>query len=97
MRPASGSQNIYHRPASRPNPSKLPIVFIHGIGIGLGLYLVLIYLFPTDVDVFLVEWPYVAMQMATRGPTVEEAVSSVVAVLKCFQHPKACFVAHSLG
>lgn len=72
-------------------------MFVHGIGIGFLPYLVLIIGLPTEVDVFLVEWPHVAMQMTVRGPTVEESVSSIVRMLDDYHHESACFVAHSLG
>lgn len=74
-----------------------PIVFVHGIGVGFLPYLVLILGLPVEVDVFLVEWPHVAMQMTVRGPTVEESVSSIVRMLDDYHHESACFVAHSLG
>lgn len=76
----------------------IPIVFVHGIGIGFAHYLVIIAFLPHDRDVFLVEWPYVAMQMATKGPTPEESVAAVVSILQHNHHHRgACFVAHSLG
>ena len=100
-------QLIYYRPgtstAARDHSSNSdsngpkPIVFVHGIGIGFLPYLALIFGLPTEVDVFLVEWPHVAMQMTVRGPTVEESVSSIVRVLDDHHHESACFVAHSLG
>ena len=43
----------------------LPVVFVHGLGIGFAHYLALIAALPTEVDVFLVEWPYVTMQMVS--------------------------------
>lgn len=75
----------------------LPIVFIHGIGIGLAAYLSLIMHFPTDVDVFLVEWAYVAMRFCESEPKIDASISAITQCLDEFQHPKACFVAHSLG
>ena len=44
----------------------LPVVFVHGIGIGFAHYLALIAVLPTEVDVFLVEWPYITMQMVSK-------------------------------
>ena len=35
-------------------------------GIGFAHYMGLIMSFPRDVDIYLVEWPHVAMQMADR-------------------------------
>lgn len=71
----SPSQYVYHRAAKSGLPShrhsvgaqvpdkaahkKQPIVFVHGIGIGFVHYLGMIMSFPTDTDVFLVEWPHV--------------------------------------
>jgi pimeloyl-ACP methyl ester carboxylesterase len=74
-----------------------PIVFIHGIGTGFAHYITFISKFPYDVDIFLIEWPYVAMQMTTTAPSAEESVSSIVSVLNHYGHEKATFVAHSLG
>lgn len=39
--------------------AKVPLVFVHGIGIGFAHYLGMIMSFPTDTDVFLIEWPHV--------------------------------------
>ena len=90
---ASSDPNQQRPPEKRPQP----IVFIHGIGIGFAHYLGLLHAFPTDVDVYLLEWPHVAMQMATDVPSVEETVDTLVRVLDDGGHPTACFVAHSLG
>ena len=94
-------QLIYYRPGTNPTAAKSrglkPIVFIHGIGVGFLPYMALIFTLPTEVDVFLVEWPHVAMKMTVRGPTVEESVSSIVRLLDDHQHENACFVGHSLG
>ncbi|RYG68363.1 hypothetical protein EON64_05350 [archaeon] len=96
----SAAQNIYRRPAASASSSgsgKLPVVFVHGIGVGFAHYLYLLRQLPGDSDVFLVEWPYVTMQMATRGPTIDEAVQGVVRTLGMYGHQQAAFVAHSLG
>ncbi len=56
------SQYVYFRPSatnSTAGVKKVPLVFVHGIGIGFAHYLPLIASFPTDTDVFLVEWPHV--------------------------------------
>jgi pimeloyl-ACP methyl ester carboxylesterase len=76
---------------------KLPIVFMHGIGIGFLHYWQLLFALPTDVDIFLLEWPYVSMQMSTNAPTAEESILCIHQVLETFHHEKAVFVAHSLG
>lgn len=63
---SSTSQTIYFRPGSNRkggNPIGHPIVFVHGIGIGFAHYLAHISTFPSEVDVYLVEWPHVAMQV----------------------------------
>ena len=100
----SKSQHIYYRKARRSldprtdgDKHRLPIIFVHGIGIGFAHYLGVILSLPRDVDVFLVEWPYVSMQMATSGPTAEESVQCIVDLLENYHHPQACFLAHSLG
>lgn len=74
-----------------------PIVFIHGIGIGFTHYISLIWNLPTEVDVYLVEWPHVAMQMRSEVPTANEVVNTFINILDHDNHEKACFVGHSLG
>jgi pimeloyl-ACP methyl ester carboxylesterase len=101
------AQIIYHRPAKNISGGKsddsgngkraLPLVFVHGIGIGFPHYLGLISKFPSEVDVYLVEWPHVAHQITASVPTAEETVSSICGVLDADKHPQACFFAHSLG
>jgi len=92
----SGSQAIYHRMGT--DRQAVPIVFVHGIGIGFAHYLPLIWGLPYDRDVFLVEWPYVAMQMHAQGPSPVESVAAVTSCLAHYEHVQgACFVAHSLG
>jgi hypothetical protein len=107
----TASANVFHRPAvpkqqqqqrgdaaaSPPSQPKQPIIFIHGIGIGFAHYLGLLNSFPTEVDVYLLEWPHVAMQMSSDVPTVNETVDTLLRVLDEGHHPTACFVAHSLG
>lgn len=79
------------------NKKKLPVFFIHGIGIGFAHYLSLISALPIDVDVYLLEWPHVAMQMTTAVPSIQETVSILIAVLQDHGHEAAIFLAHSLG
>ncbi|KAJ9442085.1 hypothetical protein DIPPA_26738 [Diplonema papillatum] len=80
--------------------STLPIVFIHGIGIGFIHYAAFLRTLPTDVDVYLVEWPHVSMKLVFEGPS---SISSTVTTLRDIVvgdgHGKtgACFVGHSLG
>lgn len=62
---STSSQPIYYRPGnnSMKGRSPFPLVFIHGIGIGFTHYLASLISLPTEVDVYLVEWPHVAMQV----------------------------------
>eukprot|EP01038_Epipyxis_sp_PR26KG_P009700 gene9700-13057_t len=94
------SQAVYMRKksvvASNQN-SSVPIIFVHGIGIGFAHYLGLLFSLPTEVDVFLIEWPHVAMQMATTSPSAEESVDLVIRLLNHFNHSQVSIVAHSLG
>lgn len=46
------------------NPRNPSVVFVHGIGIGFLNYLPLLARLPRDRDVYLVEWPHVAMQVS---------------------------------
>eukprot|EP01031_Cornospumella_fuschlensis_P032819 gene32819-39679_t len=100
----SATQNIYHRPRRTGSSdgegktvNRLPVVFVHGIGVGFVHYLYLFRQLPRDSDVFLVEWPYVTMRMATKGPRAHEAVQSVLRALNMHGHQRATFIAHSLG
>ncbi len=74
-------------------------MFIHGIGLGFSHYLILLSSLPRDTDIFLVEWPYVAQQMAIDAPAAPTAVSALVNTLDHFGHKErgATFLAHSLG
>ena len=70
------SQAIYYRKAivkpttnknnhniSNPSSAAYPLVFVHGIGIGYAHYLAFISSLPPEIDVYLIEWPHVAMQV----------------------------------
>jgi hypothetical protein len=52
----------------------LPVVFIHGLGMGLASYLGIILAFPMEVDVVLVEWQHVSMQLVSTVPTIEKTL-----------------------
>lgn len=71
---------------------KLPVVFIHGLGIGFGSYLGIICSFPMDVDVILVEWHHVSMQLQSHVPPISETVKSICDVLDAHSHPQAWYV-----
>lgn len=100
---SDGSQNIYLRPARKrrgipeETPDKLPVIFVHGIGCGFAMYVTLIVMLPTDTDVYLVEWPYVSMQMTMMSPRAEEAAAAVLGALAARGHTQCCVMAHSLG
>lgn len=96
------AQAVYHRRSSKYyHPSSthkpLPIVFIHGIGIGFAHYLRLLLSFPRDTDIYLIEWPHVAMQLQPNVPTSEQVVNGLINLIRNDSHQTACFVAHSLG
>lgn len=96
----SPGNSVYSRKAcsGENDPStKKPIVFVHGIGIGYAHYLSVVATMPSNVDVYLIEWPHVAMQMASKAPTIEATVDTFIRMLDVDQHDSACFVAHSLG
>jgi pimeloyl-ACP methyl ester carboxylesterase len=86
--------NIKYSSSSR---KPLPIVFIHGIGIGFAHYLRLVLNFPRNTDVYLIEWPHVAMQLQSTVPTSEQVVQELIQLVISEGHQTACFVAHSLG
>ncbi len=95
-------QSIYRRigTGSREGAGKdkrMPVFFIHGLGIGFTHYLNVIYNLPKDVDVYLLEWPHVSMQLTTKVPKMEETIRITNAVLEAHGHEAACFLAHSLG
>ncbi|KAF0374515.1 Alpha/Beta hydrolase protein [Gigaspora margarita] len=77
---------------------KKPIVFIHGVGGGLfGYFNFIRKLWKLDRPLFLVELPYVSMQMVEDVPTMEETVREIEEMLISRNYPKAIFVAQSLG
>ncbi|KAJ3146284.1 hypothetical protein HDU86_000500, partial [Geranomyces michiganensis] len=84
---------------SETSNSALPIVFIHGIGIGFLHYASLIARFPTTVDVFLIDWPHVAMRRTDRIPDIPTTVNAIATMLTTSpnNHTRAAFVGHSLG
>ncbi len=97
------SQAIYYRAkevdtdAPKSITQALPIVFIHGIGIGYAHYFGVVSSLPTDVDVYLLEWPNVAMQMNSCGPTPHETITAITKLFAAHGHKAGCFVSHSLG
>lgn len=60
----ASSTTAHHSAQHTDNSNKQPIVFVHGIGIGFTHYLGMIMSFPTDTDVFLIEWPHVGEESA---------------------------------
>ena len=57
-------QNSGHGDGNGNWVSASPIVFVHGIGIGFAHYIQFLAMLPTEVDIYLLEWPYVAMQVS---------------------------------
>jgi pimeloyl-ACP methyl ester carboxylesterase len=90
-------QNVYRRKGTGPKGTRLPIFFMHGLGIGFVHYLMLLWHLPRDVDLFLLEWPHVCMQLTTDVPRNEDTTRLVSSVLDAHGHKAACFLAHSLG
>ncbi|CAG8602391.1 5858_t:CDS:2 [Dentiscutata heterogama] len=85
-------------PLKKKKERQKPIVFIHGVGGGLFCYFNFIKrLWKLDRPLFLVELPYVSMQMVEDVPTMEETVREIEEMLISRNYPKAIFVAHSLG
>ena len=83
--------------STQTGKKRIPIVFIHGLGVGFAHYARLINHFPKDVDVYLLEWPHVAMQLATHVPSIDETKRFLAGALEADGYTQACFVAHSLG
>lgn len=95
-------QTIYRRKgtgrrAGAEGERRLPVFFIHGLGIGFTHYLNLLVNLPTDVDVYLLEWPHVSMQLTTKVPKMEDTTRIINSALDAHGHEAACFLAHSLG
>ena len=78
--PDSGTDGEKNGPTGS-DTSANPIIFVHGIGVGFVHYLGLIFSFPSEVDVYLVEWPHVAYQMSDRAPTIDETVGTMLRML----------------
>ncbi len=97
----SDGQSIYRRigtgTMSTGKRRRLPVFVIHGLGIGYTHYLSVLARLPRDVDVYLLEWPHVCMQLTTKVPKMEETIRIVNSVLEAHGHEAACFLAHSLG
>jgi hypothetical protein len=92
-----GGPTFYVRRARNRAIDALPIVFIPGIGIGFVQYLALIAKLPRNVDVYLVETPWVSMQICPDVPSVDATTTAMRSILMADGHPQACFVGHSLG
>lgn len=93
-------QTIYRRKGTGQasgEERRMPVFFIHGLGIGFMHYLALIIKLPTDVDVYLLEWPHVCMQLTTKVPKIEDTTRIINSALDAHGHEAACFLAHSLG
>ena len=73
------------------NKNKLPVVFVHGLGIGFGSYLGIISSFPTEVDVILVEWHHVSMQLESHVPSIDATVKSICNMLDSYSHTQAWY------
>ncbi|CAG8460052.1 21283_t:CDS:2, partial [Racocetra persica] len=89
----------FHHDSFSPKKSRQkPIVFIHGVGGGLFCYSNFIRkLWKSNRPLFLVELPYVSLQMVEDVPTMEETVREIEEMLTSRNYSKATFVAHSLG
>ncbi|KAJ3187982.1 hypothetical protein HDU85_006375 [Gaertneriomyces sp. JEL0708] len=88
---------LYRSPSEAMPPGSMPVVFIHGIGIGLGAYLPFLMKLPRNVPVYLLEWPHVSMQLSEEVPSIPDTLAFLSSMLNRDGHPKATFVAHSLG
>ncbi|CAG8471714.1 5899_t:CDS:2 [Racocetra fulgida] len=88
-----------HHDSFSPKKSRQkPIVFIHGVGGGLFCYFNFIRkLWKLNRPLFLVELPYVSLQMIEDVPTMEETVREIEEMLTSRNYSKAIFVGHSLG
>jgi len=96
----SKAQKIYYRPGTWSNKQikkPIPILFVHGIGIGFAHYLLLLWKFPTEQDIYLVEWPHVAMQFSSEVPSSNEVVDTLLRLFNDYKHDKVCLIGHSLG
>ncbi|TPX64204.1 hypothetical protein SpCBS45565_g06028 [Spizellomyces sp. 'palustris'] len=94
----SGTLRYLYRPATEPTLlGSTPIVFVHGIGIGFAAYLQLLARLPRNVPIYLLEWPHVSMQLQEQVPTIPDTLNFLSGMLRRDKHPRATFVAHSLG
>ncbi|RKO93543.1 hypothetical protein BDK51DRAFT_4712, partial [Blyttiomyces helicus] len=94
-----GRRHLFtYRPAQGPTPKgALPLVFVHGIGIGFAHYLPLLAKLPTNIPIYLLEWPHVSMKVEEEVPRIPDTVSALSAMLRADGHNRACFSGHSLG
>ncbi|KAJ1558370.1 hypothetical protein HK096_001747 [Nowakowskiella sp. JEL0078] len=99
---ASGiPQYVYERIPKCRNSQANPILFIHGIGIGLATYLTFISKFPTNVPIYLLDWPHISMNILVESiPEISDTLELFKTLLydpKEKVYSPATFVAHSLG
>eukprot|EP00906_Rhabdomonas_costata_P011283 RCo016008 len=87
------------RGADATTAAGTPMVFLHGLGIGLLPYLPFLLRLPKTQTAFLVEQPWMSMQLRYAGavPSIPKFTSTVQAMLARHHCSSAVFAAHSMG
>ncbi|KNC82412.1 hypothetical protein SARC_05308 [Sphaeroforma arctica JP610] len=110
---AETSISYWHKPAGLPVSvcqQRKPIVFAHGMGVGLSAYLHVIWSlcnlssYTMDAeeavdnrDVYLMDFPHIAMRICDDVPTVDTINETIRNFLRNDGHTSASFVGHSYG
>eukprot|EP00434_Breviolum_minutum_P036145 symbB.v1.2.032016.t1/scaffold3786.1/size52255/3 len=80
-------------------PRQVPLVFIHGLGVGLVPYFLFIYRLTQrhSGDLFVPEFPFLAMAPWESVPSAREVVSQLQDMLAAHGHTSAQWAGHSFG
>lgn len=92
----SGDLTYWIRQGSCCNQSEA-LVFIHGISPGIGPYLSFLSKIDGSRTMFIVELPFVSMDIFASIPTAKDTARSLDLMLHQHGFRSACFVAHSYG
>lgn len=80
-----------------PDAGHPPLVFVHGIGIGILPYYWFLSRLWVTRPMFILEVPYVSMQLTSVNMTVDETVDAVDDMMRTHQVQHACIMGHSFG
>lgn len=83
-----------------PDPSQLPIFFVHGVGIGLSMYAKMVFtmkrMHPRR-KILLLEVPYVSLSPTADIPFMNETLQAIDEILEKHEISCCSWLAHSFG